>query len=235
MSALTPPKHHSRKHELREDTVITLYARAWQFFDQNRKLVYAALGGVLVLVLLALGYIYYLNQRQARAVELLGGVVQLYEEGQYREALDGAEGKLGLIAIADDYGRTDAGNLARFYAADALFRLGEYDEALRYFRAFKSDRSLIGASAIAGQAAVHETRGELVRAGDLYRRAALHFENEVRSPEYLIRAGRVYEEGGSYEKAEEAYALIQERFPDSNHAESIEFHLARVAARRESV
>ena len=234
MPAVKPPRHVSRRHELREDTVITFYARAWDFVDKNRKLVYAALGGLVVVVLLVLGYVYHLNRQQARAVDLLGGVVQLYEEGQYRQALDGEEGRPGLIEIADEYGRTDAGNLAAFYAGDALFRLGVYDEALAYFRSFRSERSLIGASAIAGQAAVYETRGELARAGELYQRAALHFESDVRSPEYLVRAGQVYEEAGEYDRAEEAYELIRERFPESSLAENVEFHLARVAARRAS-
>src|SRR5690606_17436511 len=97
------------------------------------------------------------------------------------------------LEIADEYGSTDAGNLARFYAADALFRLGEYDRALEYFRKYDEDDGLIGASAIAGEAAIRENKGEYEAAGDLYRRAALHYENELRSPEYLLQAARAYE------------------------------------------
>lgn len=234
MSALNPPRHVSRKHELREDTVITFYARAWEFFDKNRKVVYGALAGVAVLVLIVIGYVFYLKQQQNRAVELLGGVVQLYEEGRLRDALDGAQGNPGLLEIADRYGRTDAGNLARFYAADALFRLGEYDEALEHFRSYSKDRNLIGASAIAGEAAVYETRGDFKRAGDLYRRAALHFENELRSPEYLLQATRAYEQAEAYDQAEAAIDLVKERFPESAVADAADFHKARLAAKKSS-
>jgi tetratricopeptide (TPR) repeat protein len=234
MSALKTPRHVSRKHELREDTVVTFYARAWEFVDKNRKIVYGVIGGIVALVLIALAYAFYLNRQQARAVELLGSVVQLYEQGQYRDALDGVEGTAGLLEIADEYGGTDAGNLARFYAADALFRLGEYDRALEYFRSYDEDEGLIGSSAIAGEAAIRENQGEYEQAGDLYRRAALHYENELRSPEYLLQAARAYERAEAYDQAEDAYELITERFPDSNIAQGIDFHLARLAARRSS-
>ena len=234
MSALNPPRHASRKHELREDTVITFYARALDYFDRNRKIVYGIVAAIVVVALIAVGYAFYLSRQQEAAVERLGSVVQLYEQGRYREALDGTEGNPGLVAIADDYGSTDAGNLATFYAADALFRLGEYDRALEYFRRYDKDESLIGASAYAGEAAIYETRGDFERAGDLYRRAALFFENELRSPEYLLQAGRAFEHAGSFEKAEGAYQTITERFPDSNVAQGIDFHLARLAAKRSS-
>ena len=234
MSALKSPRHVSRKHELREDTVVTFYARAADYFYKNKKVVYGALGAVVVVALLVVAYVFYLGQKQEKAVELLGGVVQLYEEGRYNEALEGVEGTPGLIEIADDYGNTDAGNLAQFYAADALFRMGEYDRALEYFQDYDPDESLIGASAIAGQAAIYENKGEFERAGDLYRRAALFYENELRSPEYLLQAASAYEEAGAYEDAEEAYDLITDRFPESNVAQGIDFHLARLAAKRSS-
>ncbi len=232
MSALNPPRHVSRKHELREDTVITFYARAWEFFDQNRKLIYGILAGIAAVALIVVGYVFYLNRQQEKAVDLLGSVVQLYEQGQYREALDGVEGTTGLLEIADEYGSTAAGNLATFYAADALFRLGEYDQALAYFRKHDPDKSLIGASAIAGEASIYEIKGDFKRAGDLYRRAALFYENELRSPEYLLQAGRAYEQAGAYADADKAYDTIVERFPDSNVAQGIDFYKARLAAMR---
>lgn len=234
MSALNPPRHVSRKHELREDRVVTFYARAWEYFDKNRRVVYIAIGVLAAAVLVALGYVYYLNRQQERAVELLGSVVQFYEEGRFRDALDGSEGSPGLLEIADSYSRTDAGNLARFYAADALFRLGEYESALEHFRSYDKDESLIGASAIAGEAAVYENQGDFERAGEYYRRAALFYQNELRSPEYLLAAARAFERAGAYEEAEEAYGLITERFPESNIAQGIDFHLARLSAKRSS-
>lgn len=230
MATINPPRQLSKRHELREDQVITFYARAWAYFDQNRKVVYG-LGAGLALVLVAfVGYLFYQQQQEVKAQELLGTIVGEYEAGNYRVALDGSEGRPGLLAIADDFGGTDAGNLASFYAADALFSLGEYDQALAHFQDFDAEENFIGASAVAGQAAVYETKEDYRRAGDLYRRAALMFENDLMSPRYLLDAGRSFEAGGAYDEAREAYALIQERFPESSQASGIEFYLARIDA-----
>jgi tetratricopeptide (TPR) repeat protein len=230
MSTLNPPKTISKRKELRQDKVVTVYAKAWEFFEEHRMLVYG-IGAVLVAVVLAVvGYVYLQSQRGARAQELLGGIVSVYEDGQYENALNGIETNLGLLEIADEYGGTDAGNLAHFYAADALFRLGRYDEALEHFEAFDKGSHLVGASAYAGEAAIYEQRGEYERAGDLYRSAALEFENNVTSPQYLLSAGQAYEEAGAYAKAQDVYQRIKEDFPESDLAGGMDFYLARVQA-----
>ena len=232
MSTINPPRKISKKHELREDKVVTFYARAWQYYHENRKLIYGILAGIVVIALAIVGYVYYLNQQSERANQLLGEIVGMYEQGSYQEALDGADGRTGLLEIADEYGNTDAGNLAHFYAADALYRLGEYDRALEHFEEFDASEDFIGASAIAGQAAVYENREDFVRAADLYRRAALHFENELSSPQYLLDAGRAYEQADRFADAQRMYEQIRDDYSESNLAANIDVYIARAAARQ---
>ncbi|MFQ5570427.1 MAG: tol-pal system YbgF family protein [Rhodothermales bacterium] len=231
MSTLTPPKSISKRQELRQDKVVTVYAKVWEFFDANRLLVYGILG-VLTLVLAGIiGYALLQTQRADKAQELLGTIVGVYEKGEYREALDGNETTFGLLTIAEDYSSTQAGNLAQFYAADALFRLGEYDQALELFEAFDKEDNLVGASAYAGEAAIHELKENYEQAGDLYRRAAIQFENELTSPDYLLAAGRAYEAAGAFAQARNAYVMIEEQYPESTQAANVEFLLSRLEAR----
>lgn len=234
MSTINPPKGISRKKELREDKVVTFYARAWEFFDQNRTLVYGALAGLVVLVLAVIGYVLYQNQQGEEAEQHLAQIIGIYEDGSFQEALDGTVDMLGLLEIADEYGRTRAGNLAHFYAADALYRLGEIDRALEHFRAFDAESDFIGASAVAGQAAVHEDREEFERAGELYRRAASLYENPLSTPQYLLSAGRAYELAGRYDDAREVYEEVRDEYPDSESAANIEAYIARAAAKQQS-
>lgn len=234
MSTLNPPKSISRRHELREDTVVTAYARAWQFFDRNRTLVYGALVALVVLVLLLVGWIWRQNVRGGEAAEHLGRIVTLYEEGQFQQALDGSEGRLGLVAIAEDYGRTDAGNLARFYAANANFELGNFEDARAFFSRYNKGNDILGASAIAGEAAALEALGEFRQAGDLFRRAALHVEIPTLSPQYLLDAGRAYESAGDYDRAVDAYRLVAQDFEDAPVAASIDAYIAGAEARRQT-
>jgi tetratricopeptide (TPR) repeat protein len=232
MSTLKPPKTISRRHELREDQVVTAYARAYQYIDQNRTLIYGIIGAIVAVILLLVAWAWYQNRQAEAAQEHLGRILNVYERGDYREALDGTDGRLGLAAIADQYGRSPSGNLARFYAADAHFQLGELDQALEYFSRFSKDEDLLGASALAGEAAVFESRGEYRRAGDQYRRAAMHFESSASSPQYLLSAGRAYEQAGEFGRATEAYEMIAERFSDSPLAGNVDAYVARAEARR---
>lgn len=234
MSTLNPPKRISKRHDLRKDAVITWYARAWGYFDENRNIVYGVIAGIVVLIALIVGWVVYQNQRSQEAEDLLAGIVGVYEEGSYQEALDGTVDHLGLLEIADEYGSTDAGNLAQFYAADALYNLGEYDRALEHFQAFDKPDGFLGASAIAGAAAVYENREEFDRAADLYMQAAEFFENPLTSPQYLLSAGRAYESAGEFDEARRAYEQIQNEYPDSNIADEVEVYIARAAAKQNS-
>lgn len=234
MSTLNPPKSISKKQELRQDKVVTFYARAWEFVDENRQIVYIAAAGLVVLILAIIGYVFYQNAQSAEAEEMLARIIPVYEQGSFQEALDGTGDRLGLLEIIDEYGSTSSGNLAHFYAADALFNLGDFDQALRHFEAFDKSADFLGASAIAGQAAVHEEREEFEEAGDQYRRAADHFENEVNSPEYLMLAGRAYEMAGLYDQAMDQYEAIQSQYPESAEAANIEVYIARAAAKQNS-
>ena len=228
MATLKAPKTLSKRQELRKDAATTVFVKAQEFFYQNRTLIYGIVGGIVVVILAVVGYAFLQSQRGVQAQEELGGIILVYEKGDYRAALDGTDTATGLLTIIDDYGGSEAGNMARFYAADALFRLGEYDQALEFFQDFDGAADVVGASALAGEAAIHEIKGDDARAGDLYRRAALLVESELKSPDYLMNAGRAYENAGQYEDARDSYLLIQERFPESAQAQGLDFYLGRV-------
>ena len=232
MSTLNAPKTISKRHELRQDQVVTVYARAVGFYEENRNLVYGVLAALVVVILLIAGYAWMQSNKQAEAQVELGAILPAYEAGNYVAALDGTETAAGLLAVADEYGSTDAGNLAHYYAADALFRLGRYDEALEHFQAFDKGNNLVSASAFAGEAAIYEIQGTFDRAGDYYKRAAEQFESAITAPDYLLRAGEAYEQAGAYGEAQAVYETIRDDYPESSIAGTIDFYLARVTAAR---
>ncbi len=234
MSTLKPTKKISRRQELRQDTVVTFSAKVWQFVDQNRAVAYGALGALVLVAAGIVGYSYLQSQRNAEAQQYLAPVVRVYEKGMFAEALEGTGLEMGLLAIAEEYGSTDAGNLAHFYAADALYRQGENDRALAHFEAVEKTANYVGASALAGEAAIYETKSEHPRAAELYKRAALLFPNEVQSPFYLIEAGRAFENAGDYARAIETYELVSKEYAQSMQARDVDMLVARVEAKRNS-
>lgn len=236
MSALQtsqqPQTKPSSRKELREDRMVTLYAKAWMFYEENRNLVYGALAGLVLLAAGVAGYLYYQTQQQAAAEQELARIVRTYEQGSYQAALDGTGNAMGLLAISDNYGGTQAGNLATYYAADALYRLGEYDRALSLFQEFEATDDFIGASALAAQAAIHANRSEFDRAASLYIDAAEQFTNSLTTPKYLMSAGKAYEESGDYDAAISAYQRIEDEYSESSFAQQVPRYIARAEARQ---
>ncbi len=230
MSTLKPTRKVSRRHELREDTVVTLYARAIDIYENQRNLVYGAIGGIVLIALVIVGLAWNSSVRNERALSEMAFAVDRYEDGAYQAALDGDITFTGLIDIAEEYGGTPSGNLATFYAADALYRVGDLDRALEYFRKYDKSADYLGASALAGEAAILEMRGDNERAGDLYLRAARMFESSISTPNYLMDAGRAFTAAGETDKAERAYGEIKSDWPESMAAQNIDFYLAAVAA-----
>jgi len=230
MSTLNPTRKVSRRHELREDTVVTFYARALGYFENNRNTVYGILGGIVLVVLLLFAFSWNKSSKNAKALSEMAFAVQRYEAGDFQASLDGDASFVGMIDIADKYGNTASGNLARFYAADASFRVGDMEGALKYWEAYSKDSNYLGASAYAGEAAVHELNGDLKKAGDLFLRAATVFESEITSPLYLESAARAYTAAGETSKAIAALETIRDDYASSQSARNVDFSLAQLNA-----
>lgn len=229
MSTLNPTRKISRRHELREDKVVTVYARLLDLTDRYRTYFYGAIAAVVVIILAFIAWSFMQTAKQQEALDAMAASVSAYEAGSWQTALDGTGADLGLLDIVDEYGGTDAGNLARFYAADAYFRLGNYEEALPLFRSYDRDGNIVGASATAGEAAILESRGEHEDAARLYSRAATMYPSDATSPSYFMSAGRAFEAAGETADAERMYERIRDEYPESQEARDIEFHLARVS------
>jgi TolA-binding protein len=230
MSTLTPTRKVSRRHELREDKVITFSARILGFIEENRSMAYAIFGGIILIVAMSLYYSYDQSNKNTLATAEMAQAVGRYEAADYAAALDGDISFKGLVEIADEYGSTDAGNLARFYAADALFKTGNLDRALLMFQDFRKDANYLGASALAGEAAIHESKGDFETAAGLYLRSANLFSSRNVAPEYLLNAGNAYEKAGETEAARRAYEQLKTEYPDTPQARDIEFYIGRVTA-----
>lgn len=221
-------KVSDREGDLREDAVVTAYARALQFYDRFKKpLIYGGIA-VVLLVLGYIGYRYYMSGQNAEAQEELGQIIRVYEQGNYQQALEGGSGQAGLLEIIEDYGGTSTANLARYYAADAFYHLGDYERAIEHFQAYAKDENYLGASAYAGLAASYAAQGELQQAAETYEQAARIYQNEATSPLYLEKSAQYYEDAGQLEQARSLYQEIQEEYPNSQQAENVTIDIQRL-------
>lgn len=234
MTALKTPEKTSRRQELRRNWLVDLYGWLLLFYEDNRTLVYGIGAAVVALALAVPGYVYYQQQQAEQANERLGQILPVYEQGNFDQALNGTSDAAGLIDIADQYEGTSAGNLASFYAANALYQQQEYDRALEFYQQFEKEGDFVGASALAAEAAIYESRGEYERAATHYEEAAAQYENELTAPRYFLQAGQAYEEADDYAAAAEAYQQVVDEYPDSDQVAEAERFLARAQARQAS-
>lgn len=202
-----------------------------EFYEEQKRLVTWLGVGAAVVIAGIFGYRYIQSAESNRADEALGSILRYYENADYRMALEGTGETLGLLDIIDQFGGTTAGNLARFYAGDALFRLADYEGALENFEQFDASDDIVGASVVAGRASIYEMNGDFERAGELYERAAGMQFNLVHGPRYLMSSARAYIQMEAYDKAQNVLEEIQDQYPDSDLADEVTFQLGFVQVR----
>jgi tetratricopeptide (TPR) repeat protein len=198
--------------------------RASDFYYERRGLVIGVIAALAVLALVVVGYIYFQQNQAAEAEAALVQPALTYGEGRFEEALP------GLLEVSDEYDGTPAGNLAAFYAGDALFRQGRYDEALAQFEEVNRSDDLLGHNAAAGLAATHEQLGNYGEAAEHYEEALERYENPAMAPGLLLAAARSYHAAGDYASARAAIETLTDEYPDAREAGEAELLLGRIDA-----
>jgi TolA-binding protein len=236
-SMLKPPKTaqaaRKQRSEVAEEAVTTAYVRTRTFVEDYRVALIATAVGIAVIFLGVLGFIFWQRAQANEAQERLGAILPVYEAGQYQAALEGTVDAQGLSEIADGFRRTPAGNLAAFYAGNALFQLQRYDEADSYFARYRGE-AMLAASAAAGRGAAAEELGDHERAARHYETAARTYTTPAAASEYLLDAARNHEAAGNLGAARAAYEQILEQYPNAPAAGLASIYLARVDALAEA-
>jgi TolA-binding protein len=231
-SMLKPPKAATPRKdrgEVAEEAVATAYVRTRNLVEEYRMTLIAVGIGIAVIFLGVLGYFYWQHGQARQAEEALGAILPTYEAGEYAAALDGTPEADGLLTVADRYRRSTAGNLAAFYAANALLNLERYDDADRYFARYRGE-DILQASALAGRAAVAEQQGDPARAARLFEQAARTFRSPAVAPEYLLDAARNHEAAGDLAAARRNYETVASDYAESPLATVVPIHTARLDA-----
>ena len=225
------PKKKITKKELKQDALITTYAEVTNFYERNKKNISIAITAVIV-VIIAVG-LYYKNRSDNNdsATTLLGSVYTYFDSGQYQLAIDGVPEKniQGLRAIVDNYGNSRAGEIARFYLASAYYQLGNYDEALKDFEDCSPPGDLLSVSRLSGMADCYEAKGDHVKAGENFEKAATKDSRDVNVAENLSNAARNYAQAGEKDKALELYRRLKKNFPTTTFGRDADRYIAQLS------
>jgi TolA-binding protein len=217
------PRKHITKQELKEDTLVTFYAKALKWVEDYRMLL---IGSAVAVVVIILGVFFYFQSSEdaekAASVEL-AKATRIYESADIANAIP------VLSNLVKNYGSSYSGKLGRFYLANAFFQIKDYDNARTNFEKFVSgfsgDKHFL-AAAQGGAAACLEQKGQYAAAAEAYEKAADRYDESVLAPQFLYKAGRCYELAGQKAKSRAFYKSVIEKYPKSPEKDDAQTQLA---------
>ena len=204
-----------------EVAVAEAVSKTEQFFENNGKKVIIAV--VALLLLVAGGYAYkYLvfDKNEAAANELIIVAQDRFsgENPDFELALNGDESGAGFLAVIEQYGSTDAGNIANHYAGICYLRLGDLENAAKYLKAYNAVggsvvAEIIDAQNIGLQGDIAVEKGEYAEAAALFAKAVKVSDNASTAPYYLLKQAQALVAAGNIEKAKECCKTIVANYP----------------------
>jgi tetratricopeptide (TPR) repeat protein len=203
----------------------------WKHFQDNygRKAGMALLF-ILILVLGYFGYKqFFLDPKEKQATEAMFRAEEYFRMDSARLALNGDAINAGFLKIISRYKGTKAADLAAFYAGSCYLKMGDYNNAVKYLKDFKTSAVQVQAKAYGLLGDAYSELNKKEEAVELYKKAGTYFDqDEVISPEYLFRAGYLYESMGRTQDAIAMYQIIKDKYPSSPRGFDIDRYLARL-------
>ena len=198
--------------------VVEVRDQGVDFFERNRN---AIVYGALILAALVAGYFIYQTFVKAPAEQEAQAYLQeaqaAFERDSFAIALEEpAPGAYGFLDIIDEYGSTEAGNLARYYAAVSYLNLGRYEAAREFATAFDADGELLPAMKAGVLGDVESELGNMNAALGNYEEAVeLSGKNYVTAGYYLNKLGQLYQHEGRTDEALTAFRRLKQEYGQS--------------------
>lgn len=221
----------SKKENVNVDSGEVVIARARDFWTRNSKLIMIVSGAIIVL---AGGWLIYKNFFQApkeiKAAEAMYKAEEYYRMDSVNLALNGDGQHPGFLRVISNYGGTDAGNMANFYAGSCYLKLGDNQNAIKYLKKFDTDAKQIQARAYKLLGDAYADAGNNSEALSYYKRAARHFEeDQAQSAEALFMAAYLADRVIKNQKeAIELFKELKEKFPNTQQGYEADNYLAQL-------
>lgn len=200
------------------------------FIEKNFKTLAAAIGGVLVVIIIALVVNqYYIQPKKADAADNIAVAQQLFIAGNYEQALNGDGTNPGFLQVIDQYGSTPSGNIARLYAGLCYAHTDKAEEAVKFLEDYDlCDDQMVSNAALAALGNCYAQLGQNEKAASTLLKAAKRANSTTLSPLFYLQAGQIYESLGNKDEALECYETIKNDYPQSMQRQDIDKYIERV-------
>jgi len=222
---MTEIKHPAHLEE--EKNVVAQAQKYWASY--SNQIVYA-LAVIVLLVAGYLGYKYMIQEpNEKKASESMFQAEAYYRMDSAKLALNGDNINAGFLKIISKYSGTKAANLASFYAGSCYMKTGDFNNAVKYLKDFSTPALQVQARAYGLLGDAYAELNKKEDAVDQYKKAGTVFpKDDLLSPEYLFRAGYLYESMGKTKEAVEMYQQIKDKYPSTQRGYDIDRYLARL-------
>ena len=228
-------RRRNKKQQQDDEKLVDLVEvrdQAQGFLDRYQNFVF----GGLVLIVLAIGGVFaynnfYVKPKQDEAIDQMAQAQMQFGRDSFALALTNpGGGYAGFLDIADNYGATKTGNLAKYYAGICYLNIGEYAAALDYLNDFKPSGGVLPIMKFGAMGDAFAELSDLDKAMRYYQKAVNQGGNDFMVSYYLKKVGLLHEKNGDLAKAREIYAEIKNDYADSPISNDIDKYLARVDA-----
>lgn len=205
------------KEELEHDPLLDTYVKTVGFYQEYKTLIIG--GGVALVALLVaiVGYTFYQSGQEEEAQRLMAVAEASFRSGTYEKALKGDLDALapGFEQIISNYGSTNAGNLAHYYAAIAEYELGNLEIALSYIQDFDVPDGVLGVNALSLHAVILADLKRFPEAAAQYVKAAEQTDNESLAAFHYLKAAQAFLDGDDRANASIMVNKILDAYPTS--------------------
>jgi tetratricopeptide (TPR) repeat protein len=209
-----------------------LYTKSELFLEKNKTAVTVAVVAVLLIVGGVLGYRKFVTEpRTKEAQEMIWKAQYYFEIDSLDKALNGDGNYLGFLQVADEYGSTPTGKLAKFYVAVINHQQGNLEAALQYYKEADLDDDVLRVMATGNQGDVLVDLGRPKEAVDQFMKAADMVQSDYTTPMFLMKAGIVYEQQGDWKNAAKCFQRVARDYPRSPDANTAKKYAARAEAK----
>lgn len=202
-----------------------------EWVTKNQNVILYVIGGIAVAALLYWAYAQFVVEPKSQeavsemtqaniyyndAINATGDV----QDSLYTLALEGGQGKYGLLKIIDEYSGTDAANLANYQAGMAYLNLGgaNYQNAIDYLSAYNGGDSVLESIAQAGIGDALVQVNQAKDAVSYYMKAAQTNANDFTSPKYLLKAANAALASDDNSTAVKALEMIENDYSETPEA-----------------
>ncbi|KOS07990.1 hypothetical protein AM493_19480 [Flavobacterium akiainvivens] len=212
-----------------------------EWVAKNQKAIF---GVVIAIALVAVGYLAYdklvESPKEEEAANDMFQAEKYFQDALsapaandslFKLALNGGEGKLGLLGIIEQHGGTNAANLAHYDAGVAFLNTGKYKEAVEHLEQFKTNDEVLKAQAtgLTGDAYVQLNTKDYQEKGlSLYADAAKATTNDAIAPYWLNKAAKLALYLNKNEDALKYFKEIKEKYSASPEASLADAYIARL-------